>query len=391
MSIYMVNKHLPWDVTPESVRQHVAAMLLPSDAERVWAYTRIWLVSYIFAGRGGGDLFALFDALRCRPHLHAHQIDATAHLLPLGVRTSATQAEHARLLLPRTPIEHALHHGDVETFRFLMSRGAPLDRVYFDALGCRHREIALLAARAFSLPHRSPPGQVPQRGTVRLPMSCLLSVELIKLLINNGMLADESSLHLHCDSAATFRWCERNLSSSACFSTLTEDHVQLMVHAYVVHNALDIAEYLLSKPAFLALFPVNRTMYALLGKTSPDAVRLLQLVYSRRPAPITFDSGLTMLQHVAQTGNVAMARALLDLGEHAFRSQTNSFPLLSTLSILGHRTAAAHARENHHAALAEIIDTYRAADPYLAPNDPPSAPIEREDEVMPPEKAAEAA
>ncbi len=355
MSIYMINKTLPWtSLDASAARDHVAKMMISSVADRTWTYTRLWLISYVFAGRGSADLYALFDTLKCRAHIRPIQMDVAAHLLPLGVRTTAVAQSGARvLMLDYSPIDWAMYFADAPTFCFLASHGAPLDPPrLFSALGSPCRDIETYAARAFALPPE-----------VHLPPACFLSVDQIKLMLVRGMRSQESTLWMHCDSAATFVWCERNLP--AAFDSFGHDEIQRMVYIYVVYGRFDLATYLLTKPDFATLFPVNRTLRALLNKTTPEAVCLLHLIYNRRPAPITFDNGITALQHAAQFGNLTMVRALLDCGDHAFRDQTNSYPLVSTLALFGHKTAAAYARENHHEDVALAIEQYVPVDPYL--------------------------
>ena len=346
--LYILNKQLPWkEPTEQHLRQHVDGLGIKKEAEKRWAYSRAWLITYVLQANPtmSDALMDLFDVLACHAHLRPTQLDPVIHLLPLGIQTStSTETSTARVYYPSfCPLEWALHFQDVEGVRFLISRGAPLEHFYFAALANRHAPLSLYVARQYELP-----------SDLHLPSSLFLSAEGLRTLAVHGIEWKQANASMHCADLATFHWAEKNVWSDHPFS---QDDVQRMLITYWTYGIFDIPAHLFGLPAFATLFPLNKGLRILLSKTSPDAVAIMKRLYDRRPAPIFFDNGMTALQFAAQTGNRVMVTALLECGDHAWRNYTNGIPLLSTSAWFG-KNAATYAREAQHHALGLLIEQW---------------------------------
>lgn len=347
--MYFSEKRPPWNMPLEApdIQERVGKMLLKTSAEKRLAYTRVWLITYIFQGKWTDDLGDAFHQLDCHVHLRTTQLDPTVHLLPLGVPLSIapTFSSNTVFYTSYSMMDWVLHFQDAATFRFLLTRGAPLEKVFFRSLGNPNRDIALRSARQYTLPAKC-----------KLPVSLFLSIEVIRALSQRGMDPALSELYLHCADEQVFTWCEINLP--LLFGAFSEDQVQHMLSIYIAHDIYDIPRKLLASSTFDTLFPVNRTLRILLNKTSPEAVFLMKTLYNRRPAPITFDNGMTALQYSAQVGNRPMVTALLESGDHVFRTYTNAFPGFTTIKWFGLKTASTYAREAKHESLATFIEEW---------------------------------
>lgn len=347
--LYLLQKQPPWKMPLEvlDVQERVDTLLLKTLSEKRLAYTHILFVTYIFQSRWTDDLAQVYDQLCCHVFLRPTLMDPAVHLLPLGIETSTTyqSSSHRVFYSSYTIMDWILHFCDAAAFSFFVSRGAPLEKFFFAALGSPNYDISIRAARQYALPAK-----------IRLPASLFLSVDVIRVLVHRGMDPAHCNLHLHCADQQVFAWCERNFP--LLFGSFSEDQVQQMLAVYIAHDIYDIPRKMLTSATFQALFPVNRTLRILLNKTSPEAVFLLKTLYSRRASPITFDNGMTALQYSAQVGNRAMVTALLESGDHAFRAYTNAFPGLTTIKWFGLKTASTYAAEAHHESLAKFIEEW---------------------------------